>query len=125
LPFIWALTALTVSYEAIRLVTRKSTLALIAYDGLIKILNFTLALFMFSDRAIWNPNFMTEMVQSGLTTAGSEGYQTVSLMWNQFTGYFIYFIGVVFAIEMITTAVRAFRMRNPAWKGQTSHPAAD
>jgi hypothetical protein len=112
LPFIWAVSALILSKEIIRLITRKWSLPLFALEAVGQILNFVLALFMFSSKAIWNPNYMQQMAQSGLITANSEGFRVVSAVWDGATGWLIYLICVIFAIEIITIAIRAFRMRN-------------
>ena len=120
LPFIWAMGAVSILNEVIKLVARKWSFLLIALDTLTNILGFLLALYMFSNLAIWNPNFIQQMGQIGLAPAGSELYEIVNTVWTQVTRGIIYLIGVVFAGEMISTVIKMFRMKNLLWKGYSA-----
>jgi hypothetical protein len=115
LPYIWAVTALTILDEVLKLTTGKWTLGLIAFGAARDILNFALAVFMFSSPAIWNSNFMQQMTQVGLAPAG-EGFRTFSTAWGYATQNMIYLIGVIFVLQMIATAVKMLRMRNVVLK---------
>jgi hypothetical protein len=110
-PYILGLAALSILCEAVQLITGKWTVALVAFDALTNALNFVLALFMFSGSAIWNPNFMQQVVQAGLAPVGSSAYQTLSFIWGRVTQGMIYFIAIIFAIQMISTLAKVLRMK--------------
>ncbi|AIQ14248.1 HAAS signaling domain-containing protein [Paenibacillus durus] len=111
LPVILAVFALSILKDILKMAAGKWTPALIGFEILVSLLHFVLALFMFNDSAIWNPDFMRQMAESGIAPAGSEAFYNVSSIWSRITGGFIYLIGIVIFIDMITAAVKAYRLR--------------
>ncbi len=109
LPFVWAVAALGILNEIAKLIARRWSLRLMALNALVDVANFAVALALFSNSAIWNPDFMAQLGRSGLVPAGSEAYRTLSALWGQFTSGFVYLIGLGFAIGLITTLVRGAR----------------
>jgi len=111
LPFVWAVAALGILHEIAKLIARRWSLRLLALNTLVDVVNFALSLALFSNPAIWNPDFMAQMAQSGLVPAETEAFRTMSALWGQFTSYFVYLIGLGFGVGLITRLVRAVRIR--------------
>lgn len=110
LPYIWAVMALAVLNEIAKLVAGRWTGRLIALDVLNDVAHFALAVAIFSNPAVWNPEFMQQAAQAGLVPASGEDFNRLQTLWQQVTALFLYLIGLVFAIELITSAVRAVRL---------------
>ncbi|QWU15263.1 hypothetical protein SAMN04487895_10875 [Paenibacillus sophorae] len=111
LPLILAVFALSIMKDILKMAAGKWTPALIGFEILVSLLHFVLALFMFNDSAIWNPDFMRQMAESGITPAGSEAFYNVSSIWSRTTEGFIYLIGIVILADIIAAAVKAYRFR--------------
>jgi hypothetical protein len=111
LPYIWILLAVGILKEIMKLNTRRWTTRLIGMEIAVTILYLIVAVLMFSDAAIWNADFMQQAVDSGLVTAGSEGYSTVNTVWENITEglALIYLIGLVSMIQVISLIVKAYR----------------
>ena len=120
LPFIVALMVAGILVEVGKLLTGKWTLQLLALDSLVHILNFILAIVMFSGMAIWNPQFLQQLAGSGMAPLGSETLNALSGVWNFITQNVIYLIGFGFAIQIIATAVKAVKIFNPGWINRAS-----
>lgn len=114
-PFILAGTALNILVEALKLITGKWTLRLIAFDTLSDIANLALGVWMVSTPGFWNAGFIGQMVENGVIPAGGEVYRTVSTVWYQVTQNFAYFLLLIFVILLISTVVKVFRLRNFSW----------
>ncbi|MDT3428970.1 hypothetical protein J2Z22_004566 [Paenibacillus forsythiae] len=111
LPLIWAVFALGIIKDILKIAVGKWTPALIGFEILVSLLHFVLALFLFNDTAIWNTDFMRQMAESGITPAGSEAFYKVGSNWSRATGGLIYLIGIATFIEIITAAAKAYRLR--------------
>lgn len=112
LPFFLALIALSIFKDIILLIKRRWTLRLIGLEIFLIFLYFVFALFLFADSTVWNPDFMQQLVQSGVVPADGEGFETVSRIWNDSREYILNLIGIVLVIHVITLVVKAFRIKN-------------
>jgi hypothetical protein len=110
-PYILGLAALSILCETVQLITGKWTVSLVLFDALNNALNFVLALFMFSDGAIWNANFLQQAAQAGLAPLGSAANQALNAVWGRFTQGLIYLIAIIFAIQMISSLVKILRIK--------------
>jgi len=111
LPYIIALLGLTLIKDSIKLITGKWTIKLLSFDLLITALHLVLALFMFSDTAIWNADFMAQMTQAGLTPIGSEEHQFVSEFWNFATANMLYIMALILVFGMVSPVIRMYRLK--------------
>ncbi len=111
LPFIWALAALSIVNEILKLATGRWTARLIAFDLFVDACNFALALFIFSNPAIWNPEFVDQAVRAGLVPREGGTFNTLATLWRQATSSVIYVVGLAFGIGLIQSVVRAVRLR--------------
>ncbi|MBW7454754.1 hypothetical protein ACFOLF_26070 [Paenibacillus sepulcri] len=111
LPMIWILLALSILKDILMMISRKWTVRLVGFEILLNMLYFVLAVFMFSDMAIWNSDFMQQLAQSGITPVRSEAFERVSEIWARINEGLIYLIGLVIAVHVIFMAVKAFRIK--------------
>ncbi len=109
LPYIWVLLVVGVLKEIMKLNARRWTPRLVGMEISVTVLYLVLAIFMFSDPAIWNADFMQQAIDSGLVKAGGEGYDTLSMIWERASNGLIYLIGLVSVIQIISLIVTAFR----------------
>lgn len=114
LPLIWALAALSIVNEIWKLAAGRWTARLIAFDVLVDVCNFALALSLFSNPSIWNPAFMDQAVQTGLVPQEGEPFNALALLWRQVTSSVIYVVGFAFGIGLIQSVTRAVRLRGSA-----------
>lgn len=112
LPLVWASLSLSIILEIFQLVTGKWTMKLVGFEFLGHVVNLVIGLIIFSNSSIWNPNFMQQMVQSGMFPAGSDAFHLVSRYWTLVTGNFVYLIGAVFILELISSTIKVLKMRN-------------
>jgi ABC-type multidrug transport system fused ATPase/permease subunit len=112
LPFIWAMVAVSVLQNCVKIIMGRWTTKLIAADIVIHLLHFALALAMFSDASIWNPNFLEQLAGSGLAPIGSEAYELASSIWNRSTESLLYLIGIVVAAEVIASVVKGYKIKD-------------
>ena len=117
LPFIWALAALSIVNDILKLAAGRWTARLIAFDVLVDVLNFVLALAIFSNPQIWNPAFMDQAAQAGLVPQDGRPFNDLATLWRQGTASVIYVVGLAFGIGLIQSVVRAVRLRSGAGRG--------
>lgn len=77
--------------ECLKYFYEKWTHSLVAFTAVVNLISITLIIFMITGSSLWNPNFMNELVQHGFVSEGSESYETISLVWEQFTLWAIIF----------------------------------
>ncbi len=110
LPFIWATAAISIFTESLKLIIGKWTLPLMALDFFSHVAGFAVAIWMFADRAIWNPGFMQQISQARLAPAGSEAYNGLNTIWQTTTHNFVLFVVLVLGIHVISTGVKFIRL---------------
>jgi hypothetical protein len=101
LPFVYVWLGIGLLRECLKLVTKKWSMKLSVYFVLFNIISFVIALIVFQDQAVWNPDFMNEMVQSGLIVANSDGFETVNNIWSSITEGIVYFIAALLIIDSV------------------------
>ena len=106
LPFIWALAALGIFRDCLRIISGKWTANIVACHLLFNVLSFILMVIMLSDLGIWNPGFMHGLEQSGMISVGSEAYEVVSSIWNSSPKGLIGIIGLITVIDSITVGLK-------------------
>jgi len=112
LPLFWILIAFNLLKEFLKLYTGKWTKGLFLTQILFNLLTFLFAWITFADPQIWNTGFMSEMVQYGLLSPGSESFETVGYIWRLSTERFLYFITVVLLIDTVITGWKVFSIKN-------------
>ncbi|WP_019909052.1 HAAS signaling domain-containing protein [Paenibacillus sp. HW567] len=114
LPLIWVFLAASMIRDTLKIIVGKWTETLVIFNIVISILGFGLALLMFTNPEIWNPDFMAQMVQAGIVQDASGAYGTLLNFWNSATDGFIFLVGIVFVIELIVAVSRLFKLRSGA-----------
>ncbi len=86
--------------ECLKFVYEKWTFSLVCFTTIVNLISITLILFMITSTQFWNPTFMSELVQHGFVNEGSDGYETVRLIWEQVTFWtlILFIVGLVWDI---------------------------
>ncbi|PAV30462.1 hypothetical protein CIL05_04985 [Virgibacillus profundi] len=71
--------------ESLKLIFGKWTLKLVIFTAIVNLISLATVVIMINGPAFWNPGFMSELVQAGLLSEGSEAYGTVSKIWENTT----------------------------------------
>ncbi|WP_152655527.1 hypothetical protein [Oceanobacillus sp. CFH 90083] len=90
--------------ECLKLVKGKWTYRLAIYTTIVNAVSMAAVLFIISRPDFWNPEFMNQLVEAGVVTAGSEAFDTVTAIWNQST----FWILILFIIGLAWDAVDGF-----------------
>ncbi|WP_055106257.1 HAAS signaling domain-containing protein [Paenibacillus ihumii] len=117
LPLIWGLTALSIMKESVKMIFGKWTRGVMLSHMIFNVALLILMVIMFKDPAVWNPYFMEQLVQLNVLTPGSEAFEWVEGIWNEGRKWFVYIVGLVTFIDMVTVLVKVYPIR----KGSAEH----
>ncbi|MBW7477341.1 hypothetical protein K0T92_21715 [Paenibacillus oenotherae] len=110
-PLIWVTIAISILKDSIKLVAGRWTTKLAAFHLLFNLASVVIAAIIFMDPAVWNAEFLSELLASGMVSAGSEGYETASIIWNNTADNFIYIVAVIAIIDSIAVIYKLFQAR--------------
>jgi hypothetical protein len=113
-PVIWALAALGILKESIRIIVRKRTGKMLVLHVVISVAATILVCLMLADSAIWNPDFIQQLATAGLLSAGGEDYDTVVAIWTGVTDWLILVIGFFALIDIISETYKWYRVKSAA-----------
>ena len=108
-PFIWLITAIAILRDCLKMITRKWTAPIVVFHLLFNVVSLILALVMFSDPAIWNPTFIMELVNAGVIQEGTDGFDTVTTIWNSFQEGLIVVIALITIIDSVAVGLKLYR----------------
>ncbi len=80
--------------ECLKLIYGKWTVKLVTYSAIFNIVSLLIIATMIAGPEFWNPEFMDQLVQKQFFAAGSDAYQTVSIIWEQSTKWILILMGV-------------------------------
>lgn len=100
LPWIWLLAVAGIARDVLKFIWRKWTTPLLIYQYAFLAASLTLAVMLFANSDIWNPQFMGGLVDIGLIAEGSAGFHTVQSIWNRITGGMLYVVAIVHIAEL-------------------------
>ncbi|CAM4273263.1 HAAS signaling domain-containing protein [Paenibacillus tarimensis] len=120
LPLILFFLALNILMEGVKLAAGRWSLPLIGLDMVVHILQFILAVVMFSDLSIWNDQFIQQLVSSGLIAAGSEEHDLVVRIWQLAQEDLLFMIGIIFVVHLILRGMKAYRISQPTMSSGTA-----
>jgi hypothetical protein len=113
LPLIYGLCFLSVLKECVKLAagrwSKKLALGIVALN----VVTFIMAAFIFTDSAIWNPDFMSGLNETGILTVGSDEYNMVQAIWDNVTRYLLIVIAFGFILDTGSTLRKAYSIKNP------------
>lgn len=105
LIFIVLLFGLNIFKELLKLIYEKWSYSLI---GIITIINTLSVIILFSLKShLWNKHFISELTQEGVIVKGSDGYSTVTTIWEQLTFWIMMLAIVGFIIDIIVSFIKA------------------
>lgn len=120
LPWVWAIAALSVATDIAKLVAGRWSLRLLALDVVVAAASLGLAFTLFSDAAVWNPQFLTQLSEAGLVV-GSDATQSLGQLWAQATSGLRYLIALIGGIQIVLTLARMVRL----FRGRATRAASD
>jgi hypothetical protein len=85
MPFVLLFFATFIVKECLKLISGKWTMKLVGYTTVINLLGIVVIFFLITGDSFWNPEFMSDIVQAGVVTEGSEGYQIGEAIWRNST----------------------------------------
>lgn len=71
--------------ECVKLIYGRWTMKLVLFTTIVNIISCIGLLFIIAEPAIWNPNFMNQLIENGLISSGSEAYNVVKVIWEKTT----------------------------------------
>lgn len=110
-PIIWALIVFSILKDCVKLIAGKWTAKVALFHLFFNIVSLVALVIVFSDTAVWNAEFLNGMVESGIVTAGGEGYRTASTIWNNSTEGLIYLIAAITIIDTLYLGWKMYRIR--------------
>lgn len=109
LPLLILFISLGIVKEVLKLVNGKWTNKLAIQTLLINALSISLVAVVIMSPSFWNPNFISELTQSGLIDPQSEAFSIIDNIWPQISTLFIVFLSVGYVIDSITGFYKANR----------------
>lgn len=107
LLFIILIMGIGITKEGLKLIYGKWTYKLVTYIAIVNVISTIAVLFMINGNAFWNPDFLLELTQAGVITENSDGYRTVSMIWNQSTLWILVLLVVGLIWELIDGLIKA------------------
>lgn len=97
--------------ECLKLIYGRWTMKLVIFTLIVNVISGIGLLFVIAEPAIWNPDFMSQLIESGLVVAQSEGYEVISFIWEKVT-YWL-FILWLFALvwDVVDGYIRVWRSK--------------
>lgn len=114
LPFIWIFLATTIMRDALKIIVGRWTEPLVIINIVINFVQFGLAVLMLANPAVWNPDFMAQMAQAGISQAGDISFDTIQRTWDWARNGLVYLIGFIFIIELVVDANKLFKLKRAA-----------
>lgn len=71
--------------ECLKLVYGRWTVKLVIFTAMVNIAAIIGLLIMIANPVIWNPDFITQLMEAGVLQAGTEAYDVVSAIWERAT----------------------------------------
>lgn len=85
LLFIFLIFGFGIIKECLKMVYGRWTVQLVIFTAVVNIISIIGLIIIIAEPAIWNPKFMTQLVESGYLAANSEAFNTVRVIWDQAT----------------------------------------
>ncbi|MBP2240969.1 hypothetical protein J2Z40_001529 [Cytobacillus eiseniae] len=95
--FIFLIFGFGIIKECLKLVHGRWTMQLVLFTAVVNIFSIIGLMIVIAEPLIWNPNFITQLVESGLLAVDSESFQTLSVIWEQATKWLL----IIFLFTLI------------------------
>lgn len=95
--------------EGLKLFYEQWTKIIASFTVIGNLISIGLVIFVVVKGYLWNSNFMNSLVQNNILIKDSEAYETVNILWSQFTFWIIILLIIGLLWEMIMSVMRANR----------------
>lgn len=102
LPFIVLAAVIGLSVEGLKILIRKRTGKLLVWTLVLRFVSTGILIAIFMDSAIWNPVFLEQLATVYMIIPGSEGFDTVSQIWQKGTANFFVIMLIFLVIDFAT-----------------------
>src|SRR5690625_21655 len=92
--------------ESMKFIYEKWTYSLVIFTAIANILSLIFIMFIITGDNLWNPEFMNELVQHNFVKEGSEGYDTVRLLWERLTQWVMLFFAFAFVWDIVAGYIK-------------------
>ena len=110
LPLIYGSIIIEILVEMVKQVIGKWNLKTIAAEIFSKGVNLLVGILIFSNRNIWNSEFLTQLRDTQLLGTNNESYAFFSAIWNNVTENIVFYIILVFILSIIGSIIRLIRL---------------
>lgn len=107
LPYILGLTVLSILKDGVKFLVGKWTVFLGVLIGIVNMISILLAIVIFTNPVLWNPNFVTELYATGIVTG--DIMDLLERNWVLLTNGFIYIFVFGYIVDTISSLVKGFK----------------
>jgi hypothetical protein len=119
LPIVWVIAALGILKACMKMVIRKRTGGMLAFNIVMTVASTALICLILTDSAIWNPDLIQQMEQAGIISASSGDYHTIVSIWAGINEWLVNLIILFALIDIIYEAYKWYQVKAPT-KNATS-----
>jgi len=111
LPVVWALAALGIFKECIRIIARNRSGTLLVFHIVATVASTVAACIILADSAIWNPDFIRELEATGLFTSEGKNYDSFVSVWARINEWFVGVIALFGVIDILSETYKWYRVK--------------
>lgn len=111
LPFIVGIMGLFILRDISKLIVGKWTVRVGVICIGVNIIWLIFALMLFNDQSIWNPTFMEELAQIGITLKNDADFEVITKIWDINKVIWIYIVSLAVIFESAWIAYKVYRSR--------------
>ena len=109
LPALIILIALGILQNVLKLFFGKWSIKLAVSVLFCNLASFVLSVVVFMDPALWNPDFMGQLAQTGIMENGSKAFDFVQKLWENKRETLFALLAIIFMAETISSFYKAFK----------------
>ncbi|MDF2606156.1 MAG: hypothetical protein K0S34_346 [Bacillales bacterium] len=109
MPIIYIIIVAGILKEGLKLVIGKWTKKLAIYNLLINVVTLALVTFIFSNDAVWNPNFMRDLAEYSKISSQHESYQTIKTIWENSRVSVVTIYILILIVDTVSVFFKSFK----------------
>ncbi|GGE63138.1 HAAS signaling domain-containing protein [Priestia taiwanensis] len=102
--FIVFLFGIAIVKELFKLAFGKWTLSLVILNTCINAVSFVCILYLITSATFWNPDFMTQLTETGIVTVGTEGFEKATKIWESVT----YWLTIILVVSYLWDTIEGY-----------------
>lgn len=97
--------------ECLKMVYGRWTMQLVLFTAVVNIISIIGLIIVIAEPAVWNPNFMTQLVESGQLVPHSDAFKTIGIIWEQATLWLLILFLFALVWDIIDGFIRVRKSR--------------